>query len=356
LFVVLAGLVLAWASANRYLPDAFTNTSIYVVVAALGEAAMIAYGVASLATGVTQERFGFRQIAAGLLALVMAVGLGAQALELALAEWEVGSNGLPPAWPVVDASGPGDFRILWLGRVDGERLPAPGGDPQGIVEAGAASVRYSLTDREGIVALDTGRGADGPGYDYLRRALQELLSGSTSNAGALLGPLGIRFVVAQEGDLPPPSAERLDAQVDINLVPAGGLTIYQNARAMPTASIVTSPGFSRAAQETGMLAISSSAQPREVKLAATGDGWFGFSEGGFVYVAEQFDAGWRARVGTSQGAVDPERAFGWAIGFPVGSGTVTVTHDRDPVQTIELWGLAVLWIAALWITRKPGSA
>lgn len=356
LLVVLAGLGLAWASANRYLPDAFTNTSIYVAVAALGEAAIIAYGVASLATGVTHERFGFRQIAAGALALVMSVGLGAQALELALAEWEVGPNGLPPAWPVVDASAPGDFRILWLGRVDGERFPAPGGDPQGIAEAGTASVRYSLTDREGIVALDTGRGADGPGYDYLRRALQELLSGSTSNAGALLGPLGIRFVVAQEGDLPPPAAERLDAQLDMNLVPAGGLTIYQNARALPVASVVTSPGFSRVAEATGLLAISSSARPRAVKLSATGDGWSGSSEGGFVYVAEQFDVGWRARAGASEAPVGPRRAFGWAIGFPIESGTVTVTHDGDPIRTAEVWGLAILWIAALWITRKPGSA
>jgi hypothetical protein len=356
LLVVLGGLGLAWASAARYLPPMFTNAPVYIVVAALGEAAIVAYGVASLATGVTQERFGFRQIAAGVLALVLSVGLGAQAFELALADWEVGRNGLPPAWPVIDASAPGDFRILWLGRVDGDRFSAPGGDPLGIIEAGSASVRYAITDRGGIVALDTGRGVDGPGYDYLRRALQELLSGSTSNAGALLGPLGIRFVVATQGDLPPPAAERLDAQLDLNLVPAGGLTIYQNARALPVASVVISPGFPRAAGATGLLPISSSARPRAVRLPATGEGWTGTSEGGFVYVAEQFDAGWHARTGSSQTAAPPLRAFGWAMGFPVGSGTLTVAHDHDPVRTVELWSLAILWIAALWITRKPGSS
>jgi GT2 family glycosyltransferase len=356
LLVVLGGLGLAWASAARYLPQMFSNTTVYIVVAALGEAAIVAYGVASLATGVTQERFGFRQIAAGVLALVLSVGLGAQAFELALADWEVGKNGLPPAWPVIDASAPGDFRILWLGGVTGDRFSAPGGDPQGVIEAGPASVRYAITDRGGIVALDTGRGVDGPGYDYLRRALQELLSGSTSSAGALLAPLGIRFVVATEGDLPPPAAERLGAQLDLNLVPAGGLTIYQNARALPVASVVTSPGFSRVADATGLLAISSSARPRAVRLSATGDGWSGSSEGGFIYVAEQFDAAWRARAGTSQSTAPPRRSFGWAMGFPVGSGTVTVAHDHDPIRTVELWGLALLWIAALWITRKPGSS
>ena len=32
-----------------------------------------------------------------------------------------------------------------------------------------------------------------------------------------------------------------------------------------------------------------------------------------------------------------------------------MTHDRDLLGTVELWGLAIVWLAALWITRKPGS-
>src|SRR2546425_706956 len=94
----------------------------------------------------------------------------------------------------------------------------------------------------------------------------------------------------------------------------------------------------------------------------------GPSEGGFVYVAHQFDSGWRARAGASPTAVGPQRAFGWAMGFPTGAGgsaagggsagaaRVTVMHDRDLIGTVELWGLAILWLAALWITRKPGSS
>ena len=353
-FVSIAGLGLAWASANRYLPEGLSNAPVYVVVAALGEAAIVAYGLASLATGMKREGFGFRQIVAGVLAVVLSVGIGAQALELALAEWEVSPNGLPPAWPVVDSSPPGEFRVLWLGRVNGDPFPAPGGDPTGILEAGDASVRFAITGREGVVALDTGRGEDGPGYEYLRRALQELLSGTTSNAGALLGPLGVRFVVAQEGDLPAPTLARLDAQIDLDHVPAGGLTIYRNARALPVASVVTSRGFPRVAASTGLLPISSSAVPQTSKLRSEVDGWSGTSEGGTAFVGDQFDDGWRASaVGTS---VPPERAFGWAMTFPVGSGTVAVAHEADLLRTVELWVLAALWLAALWITRKPGAA
>ena len=184
--VVLAGLVLAWASAARYLPEMFSNTTVYVVVAALGEAAIVAYGVASLATGVAQERFGFRQIAAGVLAIVMSVGLGAQALELALAEWEVGPNGLPPAWPVVDSSAPGEFKIC--GSAGSMASASP---PRRSIHKGSSKrgpPRCGIDHRpRGHRRARYREGSHGPGYDYLRRALQELLSGSTSNAGALLG-------------------------------------------------------------------------------------------------------------------------------------------------------------------------
>jgi hypothetical protein len=73
----------------------------------------------------------------------------------------------------------------------------------------------------------------------VRSALDELLAGGTSNAGAMLGPLGIRYVVAGDGDLPPATADRLDAQVDLDRVPAGGLIIYRNAAELPTAFVGT---------------------------------------------------------------------------------------------------------------------
>ena len=357
MLLVLAASGLAWAWASRYLPEVLTNAPVYLIVAALGDAALIGFGLASLGSGISRERFGYRQVAAGLLAVVLTVGFGGQILEIALGGWAVaqGEAGLPAAWPII-ASGPADrFEILWIGRVDGRPLPAPAGDPQGIVEAGPASVRYALTDQDGSSALDTGRGVVGPGYAYLRSVVQELISGSTSTAGALLGPLGVRYVVAAAGDLPAAVLDRLDAQLDLDRRPAGGLTIYRNARSLPVASVVTSRGFARTATSDDLEQVAASAPPQVDPLASTVDGWTGQSEGGYLYLARQRTSSVRASAGGH--ALPIRSAFGWATGFPdTAPGPVRVWFAGGWLRTLEMSVLAALWMAALWITRKPGSA
>jgi hypothetical protein len=357
MILAIAGLALAWASATRFLPTPVSNAPAYLVTAAVAEAALIGFGIASLASTMTRERFGYRQIAAGVLAAVLVAGLGAQALIASLGRWAVsqGPLGLPPAWPVVASSPPGPFEILWIGRVDGRPLPAPGGDPEGLIPAGPASIRYTLTDRDGASALDLGRSLEGPGARSLVSAIQELLSGSTRTGGALLAPFGIRLVVGGGGDVPLAALDRLDEQLDLDRVPAGGLTIYRNARALPVASVVETRGFARIARNASLADVAASVRPSVSALDPRGDGWAGSTGGGYVYLAQQFAAGWRASAGGVP--MGPERAFGWATGFSdVPAGAVQVTFVGGSGRTVEVVALAVLWLAALWITRKPGSA
>ena len=99
------------------------------------------------------------------------------------------------------------------------------------------TVRYGITGRGGVTALDLGRPEQGDAYDYADRVLAAVLSGSTEHGGALLGPLGVRFVVADAGGLPATAKRRLDAQVDMDRKPAGGLIIYKNERALPPAAV-----------------------------------------------------------------------------------------------------------------------
>ncbi|HZP89692.1 MAG TPA: hypothetical protein VFC04_01705, partial [Actinomycetota bacterium] len=346
-----AGVFLAWASSAGYLPGVLTNAPAYLMVAAASEAAVVAYGLATIGSGIERQAFGYRQIAAGALAIVLALGLGGQALVAAYGNWEIGSNKEPSAWPVVSGT-PGQFRVLWIGRPDGARFPAPGGDPQGVIEAGAASVRYALTGREGITALDIGRAAQGTGYEYVREVLGELLSGDTSHAGALLAPLGVRYVVAAAGDLPPAAAARLRAQLDIDLVPAGGLVIYENARSLPLAFTTTSTPFRRAAAGTALAPIAQVPAP-EVRTLVRAAGGFRASGGGFGFVGWQNEGGWR--VESPSGRAGTERAFGWAIGFDAGSGGARLVFTGQRARTLEMWALALLWVAVLWITRRPGS-
>ena len=71
-------------------------------------------------------------------------------------------------------------------------------------------MRFGLTDREGVTALDEGRARSGRGYDELHGVLERLLAGGTRHAGALLAPFGVRFVIAGEA-IYPGVAERLSS-------------------------------------------------------------------------------------------------------------------------------------------------
>lgn len=349
-----ACLFLAWASAAGHLPDALTNAPAYVALAAASEAAIVAYGLAALVS-MGRQAFGYRQIAAAALTGLLVGGLGLQALEAARGDWEIGPNRLAPAWPIVASGTPGEFRVLWLGRATGLPFPAPGGDPQGILEAGSGSLRYSITDREGATALDIGRGFYGGGYTYTERVLTELLSGTTRNAGALLAPLAVRFIVAATGDLQDSIVAELDAQLDLNLVPAGGLVIFRNAAALPPAASVPSQDYLSAARRTDLLSAASLPPAQAAPLREIPGGWAGTSKGGVALLADQHTSGWRMSAG---GDESPSfEAFGWATGFPLpASGEFEITYTLQWIRTVEAIVLGLLWLAALWITRKPVAA
>jgi hypothetical protein len=352
LVVALSGTLLAWASVAGHLPAALTNAPAWIAAAAVAESALVAYGLSTLGKGLEREAFGARQLGVAALAVVLSVGIAAQALQVTFAQWEVRPGGLPPAWPVIASSAPGPFRILWLGDPDGDRFPAPGGDPISLAEAGERTVRFGLTDRGGVTALDEGRARSGGGYDELHGVLERLLAGGTRHVGALLGPFGVRFVIAEEGDLPPPVAELLSEQLDLDRVPAGGLTIFRNAAALPTAFVSSdapvSDRWDPAATEASPAVIA-----RE--LGGGGESFTGTADApGHVVVTQQFDAGWRVENGGE--VLAPFPGYGWAIAAPVQAGTVAVRFTDQWVRTVELFLLAFLWGVALWVTRKPGSA
>jgi GT2 family glycosyltransferase len=346
------GTFLAWASAAGWLPAPLANPPVFVAVAAIAEASVIAYGVATIGAGIERHAFGYRQIGVAALALALVLGAGGQALQAALGGWAIGPTGLPSAWPVV-ANTTGADRVLWLGSPPPGRFPAPGGDPIGVVDAGAASVRFGLTDRQGVSVLDLARPDAGAGYDYVRAALSEILAGATSHAGALLAPLGVKYLVAASGDLPAGARERLDAQVDLDAVPAGGLVIYRNARALPPAFVTRDQGFERAAGGRSLLAIASIGSVPASPMRPVGGAWTATSSGGYGFVADQAAPGWRVR--TPAGSRPTSRAFGWAIGFRAPSGRISLIYAAQPVRTAEMLLLGALWLGVLWVTRRPGS-
>jgi len=245
-----------------------------------------------------------------------------------------------------------------LGKTGGRPFPAPGGLPDGIVGAGASSVRFAVTAPSGASALDIGRPPAGPGYRFLRLALTEVLAGETRHGGALLSTLGIRFIVAGPGDLPAAAVHRLGRQFDLDRLPAEGLTIFRDEIAAPLASTVEGEQWRAAAASTEPAVLEALPLPLATPLGERAGGavWEGQvgPRSSFVYLAQQFDSRWRlnAQAGAS---VRPERAFGWGIGFPVqpGSGRFDATFGGQAARTFQVALLAALWLAALWVTRRP---
>jgi GT2 family glycosyltransferase len=346
------GLYLAWLSGTGYLPAPLSNVTAYLGVAAFGSCLAVAAGLAALVRGVSEASFGARQIGTAALAVVLAGGLGAQAVRVGRGGWAIGGpERIPASYAVAGEAGGPPYRVLWVGRADGQPFPAPGGVPDGVVTAGGLSVRFAVRDPQGASVLDMGRAAAGPGYRALARTLGQLLGGRTAHAGALLAPFGVRFVVAGAGDLPRPVLRRLQGQLDLDPVPAQGLVIFRNPVAVPLASWVPGEEWAGAVREPDVDPALPAPDP--VPLSGSADTLRGGSTGsrGVVLLSEQYDPAWRLRSGRKE--LRPVRAFGWATAFPGPLPSRSFELGRKGSRTPLVAAMAVLWAGALWLTRRP---
>jgi hypothetical protein len=349
--VALIGLALSWLSAAWWVPEPLSNPLAYLAVAAVAEVMLVAYGVSSALTGLGREAFGMRQILTAMLAIVIGGGLVLQSIAALVGGWAVGGpEQVPAAWSVLASTAKGDFRVLWVGSHTNDPFPAPGGDPEGLAEAGDATLRYGLTGRDGTVAIDLARPSVGTGPDHLGEALDEILSGTTRHGGALLAPFGVRFVIAGDDDLPPGAQRLLDGQVDLDLVPAAGLVVYSNARVIPPAAVLDDDPLSiEAVRSTEPSDGVRTSLRRGSPLTQVQGGWEGGEGAGPVFLSTEFQGAWQL-----EGSDDaPFTAFGWATGFDTQQAPVAVRYGAQLPATIQAWLLAVVWAVALWVTRKP---
>jgi GT2 family glycosyltransferase len=346
------GLILSWLAAANYLPLGLANPPAYAALAAVSMASLIGFGLTSFTGSLRFEAFGLRQVSGGLLILVLGAGLLLQSVGAMAGTWGVGpaEQRIPAAWAVVSGAARGSFRVLWVTGDRGDGLPPPAGDPQRRLEAGEATIRYALTDRGGATVLDIGRPLSGPGPDHLERALGEIFGGSTRHGGALLSSFGVRFVVAERGVLSPAAEDALDAQLDVDLLPATGFTIYRNAAAIPPAAILETDPEDReimAARDPATFAMWRSVPA--APLERVSGGWNGPGVDGTVFLSTEYDARWEL-----QGAsVRPEVAFGWATRSEATGEPVHLRHQGQLPARIQVVLLTLLWLAALWATRKP---
>ena len=352
--VAVVSLYLAWLSTRGFLPAPLSNPVAYLGVLAFQYVFLVGLALASLAS--STPAYKRRGVAVGILGVVIGVGLLGQMTQAVRGRWTVGGpERIPAAYPIVTDESAESYRVLWVGRIGRDSFAPPGGASEGVIRSSSASIGYAVRGPEGASALDIGRGPIGPGYDYLRRVLAHIVTGSTRHGGSLLAPLSIRYVVAEEGDLPELVVRRLTRQVDMDVIPAGGLLIMQNAKVVPIYSIVNDDQWRRAAFSDRLQDLAVLGAPRAIPL---GPAALGSAEStSLVFVGQQFDRRWKMARSGGGDPLPGNRAFHWAVAFEGRpASTTAVQFDGHGERHVEMVLLSTVWLVALWLIRKPPRA
>jgi GT2 family glycosyltransferase len=357
LAVGVVAIPLAWLAATGYLPEATSVPTAYLAAGAFSMATLVGAAAVGLVPSARRVAFGARQVAVGALGVILVLGLLGQALGMIPGNWGVGERRIAPAWAVVSTDPESPFRVLWLGRAEGEPLPPPAGDPDGVVVAGGVELAYGVTGTAGRSALRLALPAEGPAFDSLETALGAVMTGRIRHGGSALAPFAIRYIVAAPEALEPQVVRRLTQQVDLDLIQSeGGLLLYRSAGALPVASILSGEEAAEAAERTDLLAPASIPPSEAEHLKRQGDGWIGSvadAGGGLALVTDEYDSAWK---GTAAGTdLEPFAAFGWALGFRTGPGELGLRPEGLP-WILQLIGLAILWAGALWVVRRRPEA
>jgi hypothetical protein len=147
----------------------------------------------------------------------------------------------------------------------------------------------------------------------------------------------------------------LKAQLDMDALPAGDLLVFEAAHPVRLASVIPDAEWLGVARRPTFAGLASLPAARSRPLAEPPvPAPAPLPPEALALLSQQFDERWRAQ--TSGRTEAPFRAFGWAVGFTVESDTaVEVEYDGQLARNGEVLVLALLWLGALWITRRPAT-
>lgn len=242
--LVVAGFAATLVMAGGSYPGWYPAPEVLLAPAAVGLALAAGLGMTAFEVDLPDYRFGWRQVASVLAALTLAAGVLP-----ALAAASSGRWGLPesdfarPLRNLETKHGDGQtFRVLWLG--DANLLPVAGWalDAPPVSNLGQGSVLAYATSEDGMGDVTgTPAGTDAGATAQVADVMRIAAAGGTSRLGALLAPMGIRYLVVPLGNAPRPFGTGsvveptalltvLDAQLDLsNVEVARGVVVYRNA-------------------------------------------------------------------------------------------------------------------------------
>jgi GT2 family glycosyltransferase len=331
-------LLIAWA-VSRGVPWIAPRPGLPLSIAAVCLAMLAGIGAEGLVPLLRARSFGAPHVALGGV-----TAFGVAAMVVGVAFLAGGSfdglrraGELEPAFFQAEERTFGDFRVLWLA-----------GDMR--------ALRADLSAPEGETILTFGARRSGPGEDYLEGILASVLARRTEQAGRLLAPAGVRYVVlrpAIDVDVVRAFARQIDMRFAQRFA---GSQVLSNEAWLPVAGAVNSPDWvaaSNAEPDRPLLAAAPEDPGRSGSLRRVRPGVLAGRIGvgvGALLLGEEFSDQWHVRAGGRD--LSSTRSFGWANAFSVGaaSGPVVVAWGGQGwhrlallAETLMLVAIAVAW-------------
>jgi GT2 family glycosyltransferase len=362
--VVMAGAGLVFVGAQGWLPGSLPLPEVLLAPAAVALALATGLGMAAFEVDLPDYHFGWRQIASVLAGVALLLGLFPAVAAASSGRW-----GLPDtdfARPLHNLSTKGaavdPYRVLWLG--DADLLPSAGWplDAPAVDNLGPGALLAYATSQNGMPDVsDVLAGSDQGATSRLDQVLQTAAAGGTSRLGALLAPMGVRYIAVPLANAPRPFETgpaieptavltMLDAQLDLsNVDVARGIVVYRNAEWAPTRALLA-PDTAFPSADAGVtgstlpgLAGASTALPDQ-------SGYESFSgsidQPSSVYLAEASSGNWQLDVDGNR--APRSDVLGWSNAFAADAGAkATLAYDTPLSRGGFLAGQVLIWLAVL---------
>ena len=130
----------------------------------------------------------------------------------------------------------------------------------------------------------------------------------------------------------------------------GGLVVYRLPGAAPLPAALVDGQWLLAARRPSFVSVAS--LPPATVEAEPSAGVTPAADPRLLLLPQQFDRRWRLE-GQAQ-SEPPFRAFAWAVGFETGTGDpADVRFGGQSLRNAQVALMAILWLGALWIIRRP---
>ena len=263
--VAVTGFALVWVEGQGWLSVDLPAPEVLLAPAAVGLAVATALGMVAFEVDLPDYHFGWRQIVSLLAGAAFVIAVVPAWSGVVSGRWELPRGDFARSLAFMREEADAEpMRALWLG--DAGVLPGVGWalDAPGIDDLGEDRVLAYLTSERGVPTIsEHWPGAEGAATPLVADAVRVAASGGTSRLGALLAPMGVRYVVVPLGPAPDPFAENrrydpddllatLEAQLDLDGVTVNpGVRVYRNAAWGPTRALLP-PGTQPGGPECGL--------------------------------------------------------------------------------------------------------